>query len=98
MSLAITKAIEVAPKGIYKTEHLTGVIEQYHVSLVKGQNPNHIQSSVSMAINFDPVERCISTHTRFSVSDDPNRLTVHLRAYNGRPGFWASAFKNDGVA
>lgn len=55
MSLAITKAIEVAPKGIYKTEHLTGVIEQYHVSLVKGQNPNHIQSSGWIAFPY-PME------------------------------------------
>ena len=50
-----TKAIEVTPQGIYKAEHLTDVIEQFHTSLVKGQNPSHIQSSGWIAFPY-PME------------------------------------------
>ena len=47
-----TKAIEVSPKGIYKAEHLTDMIREYHTGLVAEQNPNHVKSSGWIAFPY----------------------------------------------
>lgn len=47
-----TKAIEIAPQGIYKAERLTDVIREHHTDLVKAQNPGHVVSSGWIAFPY----------------------------------------------
>lgn len=47
-----TKAIELSPQGIYRSEHLTDVIREHHTALVREQNPNHVVSSGWIAFPY----------------------------------------------
>lgn len=47
-----TKAVELSPQGIYRSEHLTDVIREHHTALVEAQNPNHIVSSGWIAFPY----------------------------------------------
>lgn len=50
-----TKAVELSPQGIYRSERLTDVIREHHTALVKAQNPNHVVSSGWIAFPY-PIE------------------------------------------
>lgn len=50
-----TKAVELSPQGIYRSERLTGVIREHHTALVKAQNPRHVVSSGWIAFPY-PIE------------------------------------------
>ena len=47
------KALEIAPQGIYKTEHLTEVIEQTYRAQLATCNPQHLVASGWIAIPDD---------------------------------------------
>lgn len=47
-----TKAVELSPQGIYRSERLTDVIREHHTSLVREQNPNHVVSSGWIAFPY----------------------------------------------
>lgn len=47
-----TKAVELSPQGIYRSERLTDVIREHHTALVKEQNPNHVVSSGWIAFPY----------------------------------------------
>lgn len=47
-----TRAVELSPQGIYRSEHLTDVIREHHVALVEAQNQNHVVSSGWIAFPY----------------------------------------------
>lgn len=47
-----TKAVELSPQGIYRSEHLTDVIREHHTALVEAQNPRHVVSSGWIAFPY----------------------------------------------
>lgn len=47
-----TKAVELSPQGIYRSERLTDVIREHHTALVREQNPNHVVSSGWIAFPY----------------------------------------------
>lgn len=47
-----TKAVELSPQGIYRSERLTDVIRERHTALVKAQNPRHVVSSGWIAFPY----------------------------------------------
>lgn len=47
-----TKAVELSPQGIYRSERLTDVMREHHTALVREQNPNHVVSSGWIAFPY----------------------------------------------
>lgn len=47
-----TKAVELEPQGIYRSDRLTDVIREHHTALVEAQNPNHVVSSGWIAFPY----------------------------------------------
>ena len=39
------KSVEIAPQGLYRSEHLTDTIEEHYKALVGDCNPNHVVGS-----------------------------------------------------
>lgn len=44
------KSVEIAPQGLYRSEHLTDTIEEHYKALVGDCNPNHVVGSGWIAI------------------------------------------------
>lgn len=44
------KSVEIAPQGLYRSEHLTDTIEEHYKALINECNPNHIVGSGWIAI------------------------------------------------
>lgn len=69
-----TRAVDLLPQGIYRAEHLTGVIREHHTALVKNQNPNHVMSSGWIAfpypIDFTPEQADALFTAAMEVSKD----------------------------